>query len=111
MPQHNCVPAPATTVDNDCLAYMCFLLQPKSYNSTEYMPGKSSDTLAVQVPTLGDVMPAYTMAAHVLLPMSTAAAGLVCLLSVLVAPGGAGCSKTVGTKNTRCGTIAQHAYW
>jgi hypothetical protein len=57
------------------------------------MPGRSSDTLAVQVPTLGDVMPAYTVAAHVLLPMSTAAAGLVCLLSVLVAPGAALCKK------------------
>jgi hypothetical protein len=67
---------------------MLLLLQANSYTSTAYIPGRASDTLAVQVPTLGDVMPAYTAAAHVLLPMSTAAAGLVCLLSVIVAPGG-----------------------
>ncbi|KAF6254350.1 hypothetical protein COO60DRAFT_330219 [Scenedesmus sp. NREL 46B-D3] len=62
-------------------------LKPNSYTSTAYLPGRASGTLAVQVPTLGDVMPAYTVAAHVLLPMSTAAAGVACLLSVLVAPG------------------------
>lgn len=66
---------------------LLLLLQPTSYTSTGYLAGRASETLAVLVPTLGDVMPAYTVAAHVLLPMSTAAAGLVCLLSVLVAPG------------------------